>query len=114
MEIEPKPASEREAELAKAQETIRQIEQAATEKAAEIERLEQAVSALEGREVVPSAGAFLLFVWTPNGYALHEQAGEIPAPGARLIVDDREHEVAKVAQSPLPGDARRCAYLEPV
>ena len=124
----------------RAQEAIRQIEKAAAEKAAEIERLEQAVAGIEGAEpqaaapepepvpepepeaepaagqpeAQPEAGGFLVFVSTPNGYALREGEGEPPAAGNRLNVDGVDHAVAKLGRSPLPGDARRCAYLRPV
>ena len=40
----------------------------------------------------------LLFVSKPSGYELREQ-------------DGKTLKVAKVAPSPLPGDARPCAYL---
>jgi len=115
--------SEREAELAQAQEAIRLIEQAAAAKAAEVEQLEHAVAELDrepepepGPEPAPSlepAATHLLFVWTPAGYALHEGHGEAPAVGFRIAVNGGEHSVAKIARSPLPGDERRCAYLEP-
>ena len=42
--------TEREAELVRAQEAIRQIERASAEKAAEIERLEQAVAGIGSAE----------------------------------------------------------------
>jgi len=106
--------TERAAELVRAQETIRQIEKAAAEKAAEIERLEQAVAGIESLEPQPVARGFLVFVWTPKGYALREGEGESPAAGNRLNVDGVDHAVAKLGRSPLPGDARRCAYLQPV
>jgi hypothetical protein len=134
--------TEREAELIRAQEAIRQIEQAAAEKAAEIERLEQAVAGSENvepeamapepepepesepepvvepepepPEAQPEVGAFLVFVGTPNGYALLESEGDAPAAGNRLNVDGIDYAVAKLGRSPLPGDSRRCAYLQPL
>jgi len=99
--------SEREAEIARTQETIRRIEQAAAAKAAEIDRLERVL----GADRV--GGGHLLFAWTPEGYALHDGSGDVPAVGSRLQVNGHEYEVAKLACSPLPGDERRCAYLEP-
>jgi hypothetical protein len=111
--------SEREAELAQAQEAIRQIEQAATEKAAEIDRLEQAIGQLNGSEPPEpepeiEMTTYLVFAWTPGGYALHQADGEVPAVGARVSVNGQEYAVAKLARSPLPADERRCAYLERV
>jgi hypothetical protein len=55
----------------------------------------------------------LLFVWKPSGYELREREGEPPEPGSELEEDGTRMVVAKVAPSPLPGDARRCAYLQP-
>jgi hypothetical protein len=117
--------SEREAELAAAQETIRRIAEATAAKAAEIERLERAVGRLNGSEpepepepVAPTPGpeaaeSYVLFAWTAAGYALHETEGDAPLLGAQLSVNGSEYVVAKVGRSPLPGDSRRCIYLDP-
>jgi hypothetical protein len=101
--------SEREAELALAQETIGRIEQAAAAKAAEIDHLEHALGQLNGSK----PATYLLFVWTAKGYVFHEGAGDVPCVGGRVTVNRRAHAVAKLAPSPLPGDGRLCAYLEP-
>jgi hypothetical protein len=59
-------------------------------------------------------GTHLLFISTPTGYELAEREGEPPAPGSPVDLDGGDrYTVAKVASSPLPGDARRCAYLVP-
>ena len=58
-----------------------------------------------------SEGTYLLFVWTPNGYELREQQGELPEPGAEIEVGEQRLRVTKIAPSPLPGDQRFCAYL---
>ena len=58
-----------------------------------------------------SEGTYLLFVWTPNGYELREQQGELPEPGAEIEVGEQRLRVTKIAPSPLPGDTRLCAYL---
>jgi hypothetical protein len=61
-----------------------------------------------------SEGSHLLFVTKPTGYELAERDGEPPAAGSRVEVEgDSAYMVTKVAASPLPGDARRCAYLVP-
>ena len=49
---------------------------------------------------------------TPHGYALQKACGDGPAVGCRIVVEGVEHVVAKLGRSPLPGDDRRCAYLE--
>jgi hypothetical protein len=59
-------------------------------------------------------GKHLLFVWKPTGYELRERDGDVPAVGAELEEDEVRMQVIKVAPSPLPGDERRCAYLQPV
>jgi hypothetical protein len=61
-----------------------------------------------------AAGKYLLFVSKPTGYELRERDGQPPAVGDELEEDEGAMRVVKVAPSPLPGDARRCAYLVPV
>lgn len=58
--------------------------------------------------------AYLLFVWKPSGYELREREGEPPVVGEEVEEDETRLTVTKVAPSPLPGDTRRCAYLQPV
>ena len=57
---------------------------------------------------------YLVFVWSPQGYVLETRAGEPPPVGAEVENRERRFRVTKVAPSPLPGDRRVCAYLEPV
>ena len=59
------------------------------------------------------ADTHLLFVWKPTGYELREQDGELPSVGTVLELEEGRQEVNRVAPSPIPGDARRCAYLQP-
>ena len=55
----------------------------------------------------------LLFVWRPSGYILEEREGEPPAVGSEVeLADGGRERVSKIGPSPLPGDARRCAYLQ--
>ncbi len=97
--------SEREAEVERAQFAIQQIGLAAAAKAAQVHLLERAVAAV--------ATTHLVFVSAPGGYALEVVEGDAPEPGDRIVVAGRERIVAKLGPSPLPGDDRRCAYLEP-
>jgi hypothetical protein len=55
----------------------------------------------------------LLFVGRSTGYVLIERNGEPPQPGSEVELAEGEgtYVVAKIAASPLPGDPRRCAYL---
>ena len=55
---------------------------------------------------------YLVFVWKPTGYELHEREGEVPPRGAEVEENGTLLAVAKVAPSPLPGDRRACAYLQ--
>jgi hypothetical protein len=61
---------------------------------------------------VAQAG-YLLFVSKPTGYELREKEGEPPAVGDEVEEDGTPMRVSKVAPSPLPGDSRVCAYLQP-
>ena len=55
----------------------------------------------------------LLFVSKPSGYELVERDGEAPAPGDHLELEEgTRFTVAKLGPSPLPNDARPCAYLQ--
>jgi hypothetical protein len=56
----------------------------------------------------------LVFVWSASGYDLREREGEPPEVGSSLEDESGRFVVTKVAASPLPGDTRRCAYLQPV
>jgi hypothetical protein len=58
------------------------------------------------------ADGHLLFVWTTQGYQLRERDGDPPQAGSDVEEDGATFRVAKVAPSPLPGDARLCAYLQ--
>jgi hypothetical protein len=55
---------------------------------------------------------YLLFVWKPSGYELHEAEGDVPSIGSEVEQDDQKLRVTKVAPSPLPGDERVCVYLQ--
>ncbi|MBD0289844.1 MAG: hypothetical protein ICV74_01205 [Thermoleophilia bacterium] len=59
------------------------------------------------------SGAHLLFVWKASGYELAEREGDPPAPGSDVEESSQRFVVVKVAASPLPGDERPCAYLQP-
>jgi hypothetical protein len=56
----------------------------------------------------------LLFVWKTTGYELRERDGALPDVGSVVELDEGRMQVNRVAPSPLPGDERRCAYLQPV
>ncbi|HST25674.1 MAG TPA: hypothetical protein VLJ76_06760 [Gaiellaceae bacterium] len=109
--------SEREAEIERTQAVIREIEIAAEAKSAEIERLEQRLNGsappVEPAPARAATATFVALVCSPSGYSLRTVEGHAPEPGENVTVEGVEHVVAKLARSPLPGDERRCAYLEP-
>ena len=55
---------------------------------------------------------FVLFVPTTAGYRLATPDGIVPKPGERLRVDEEWYRVLRLGPSPLPGDRRRCVFLE--
>ncbi len=61
-------------------------------------------------------GGYLLFVPASSGYRLAERTGAAPAAGDVLELDEGNgrYVVSRVIRSPLPGDARLCAYLASV
>jgi hypothetical protein len=62
----------------------------------------------------PQQSTHLRFLWTASGYELREREGDVPGVGEEVEEDEQRLRVTKVAPSPLPGDLRRCAYLQPV
>jgi hypothetical protein len=57
----------------------------------------------------------VLFVWKPTGYELHEGEGDPPAVGSVVeVAEGVRQEVNRISASPLPGDERRAAYLQPL
>jgi hypothetical protein len=57
---------------------------------------------------------YVVFLWKPSGYELLERDGEPPQVGSEVEEDGSRFTVMKVAPSPLPGDTRTCAYLQPL
>ena len=52
----------------------------------------------------------LLFVWSPAGYTLREEHGELPQVGHEFEEGDLKLVISKIGVSPLPGDDRLCAF----
>jgi hypothetical protein len=57
---------------------------------------------------------YLLFIWKPSGYELEERHGDPPAVGEEVELGEDRQRVFKLASSPLPGDSRVCAFLQPI
>jgi hypothetical protein len=53
---------------------------------------------------------YLLFLWSPAGYTLREQEGDLPEVGQTFEEDGHTLVVNKIGVSPLPGDTRPCAF----
>ena len=62
---------------------------------------------------MPSETGYVVFRWSPTGYELVEREGLPPAVGEEVEEGEHRQRVSKVGPSPLPGDRRRCAYLQP-
>jgi hypothetical protein len=52
----------------------------------------------------------LLFVWSPAGYTLREEPGELPRVGHEFEEGELKLVISKIGPSPLPGDSRPCAF----
>ena len=61
----------------------------------------------------PLETAHLLFA-AGDRYRLADREGPAPEPGTVIELDTQRFVVRRLGASPLPGDPRRCAYVEPV
>ena len=101
-------AGEREAALAEAAATLSDRER----EIAAAERDSAAVLALPVSSVEQEADTHLVY-FVDGGYRIVERDGHVPAVGASIDVDGRSFVVVSTRRSVLPGDRRRCAYVEP-
>jgi hypothetical protein len=74
--------------------------------------LEPGATEASGAEPPEPGPGHVLFAWTPSGYALLTRAGEPPPIGTEVGVSGGSLVVSKIGPSPLPGDRRRCAFLD--
>ena len=58
------------------------------------------------------ADGWVAFVGSPAGYRLLERDGAPPARGDAIVLEDARFRVLRLGPSPLPGDTRRCAFVE--
>ena len=72
--------------------------------------LERIVSEHHNPEAV--ADGWVALVPSPEGYRLLQREGPPPDRGAALELDEGTFIALRLGPSPLPGDRRRCAYLE--
>ena len=102
-------AAEREAALEQVAADLRdrELELAERERSRRRRRRARAAGRTE-----PEAATHLLYV-ARDGWQLVERDGPVPALDAAVDVDGVPLVVTRVGRSPLPGDPRACAYLEP-
>ena len=55
---------------------------------------------------------YLAFVWTPAGYELREEHGELPSVGSTVESDGKRWTVSRSDRRRCPSDSRICAYLQ--
>lgn len=60
----------------------------------------------------PVPDGWVALVASPDGYRLLQREGPPPERGASVEFDGGMLVVLRLGPSPLPGDRRRCAYLE--
>lgn len=60
----------------------------------------------------PPADGWLAFVDSPEGYRLLPQEGAPPAQRATIELELGRFRVLRLGPSPLPGDRRRCAFVQ--
>jgi hypothetical protein len=60
-----------------------------------------------------AAQAHIFFVGGPHGYRVVERDGPPPVHGDTVEVDGLPYRVLRLGPSPLPGDTRPCAFVEP-
>jgi len=63
-------------------------------------------------EPVPVVDGWVALVPSPDGYRLLQREGPPPERGASVELDEGPLVVLRLGPSPLPGDGRRCVYLE--
>jgi hypothetical protein len=79
-----------------------------------VEQLERTTSAIPDAPGHEASAGYVLFVASAAGYRLLEVDETAFDPDARkLALDGRTYAVLRIGRSPLPGDRRRCAFLQP-
>jgi hypothetical protein len=81
---------------------------------ARLARLEKQTAELQQSRITTEyePAGHLLFLPTPDGYAIIEADEPPPPVGQMLILDHGCYQVQRVGRSPLPNDHRTCLYLE--
>ncbi|MGL6279604.1 MAG: hypothetical protein ACRC50_08645, partial [Gaiella sp.] len=101
--------------------SVERREEALARREEELERASAAVAAAAEAAAATQAAAPLdharddahVVVLPRDGYRLVARPGPAPPAGTSLDLDGLTFSVTHVGRSPLPGDDRRCAFLEP-
>ena len=67
---------------------------------------------LEQHNPGPEPDGWLAFIHSPDGYRLLEREGGAPVRNATVELDGGAFVVLRLGPSPLPGDRRRCVFVE--
>ncbi len=78
----------------------------------ELQRAEQVAAAAVPPTPVAHRSDAHVVVLPADGYRLTARTGAPPEPGERVELEGRTYRVTRLGPSPLPGDDRRCAFLE--
>jgi hypothetical protein len=105
--------AERETALERVSASLQERERALDERRREQEQGLSRPSPPAAPAEEPVETAHLVFA-AGDRYRLLERDGPAPAPGTTVELDGHRMVVQRLGVSPLPGDARRCAYAEPL
>ncbi len=106
VEIVPDPVPDNDPELERLEAENRRLQD-------EIERLHGEFTKLKLVETPEPATAHLLFVPSPERYALVERDGPPPPEGSEVELEERKFVVSKIGPAPFPDEPRACAFLLP-
>jgi signal peptidase I len=109
MAVDAERVQQRELALAEAEASVAARVATIEQRENEIRIAEEAAEQEPPLEEEPQA--HLVFSPGPTGYTMLEHEGPTPPSGAVVERDGVTYTVSRVGRSPLPGDARRCAYL---
>lgn len=93
----------------------RELDELRTELSRRIEETElrsRTASEQDANRTAPDSTAHVLLLVTDR-YTLRAADGPAPPAGSSVDVDGQSFRVTRVGRSPLPGDRRPCAFLEP-
>ncbi len=103
----------RESAIAERESALAQIAAELQDREAQLEELRRSTRAVAGGGSEAAEASHL--VWSAGErYRIIERPGAAPAPGSAIELESRRWRVLRIGASPLPGDRRRCAVVEPL